>query len=345
VLSINPRAAVVLGVDPEAIIGASYLDLIPSAASNAPIREALLGAVQRSEPFDLPGSTWTNTRGQRIAVDLQGTVLAGEQSIISLIVGFGEVPDVGQVQRQVSRAHRLMIIGGFSAELAHEIRNPLSSVCGLVELLHERLPADDPGHRHLEVLGTAAGRIERLVAQLLDLVPTEMHDLERRDPSTVVRDAVAFARLGELQRQKVELIERYAGDLPDFMVDPDRISRAIENLVRNAYAHTPDDGTISVQTRSNAAGDIEIEVVNTGSYIPPERRGEIFQPFVSGRSNGTGLGLAIAQQIATAHAGTLRVESEPQGITAFVLCLPAAGEEPSMSPLSPPQPVLAAGVA
>ncbi len=105
-----------------------------------------------------------------------------------MIVVFGEVPDMEQMQREVSRAHRLMIIGGFAAELAHEIRNPLSSVCGLVELLHERLPAGDTGHLHLDVLDTAAGRIEGLVSQLLDLAPTEVHHLVRCDPSVTRRN-------------------------------------------------------------------------------------------------------------------------------------------------------------
>lgn len=344
--SINPRAAVALGVDAGAVIGSSFRQLIPDVPANRDLIEALVCALERSEPFDLEQITWVNTRGQHLRVDLKGTVLAGEESIISVLIVFGEALEMERVQREVNRAHRLLVIGGFAAELAHEIRNPLSSVLGLVGLLHARLPVADEGHRHLEVLERAANRIDRLVGQLLDLVPTEMQDLERRDPVALVRETVEFVRLGELERAGIELVERYDEKLPACVIDADRIARAVENLVRNAYAHTPDGGTITVTTRSGAEGEIEIEVANTGSYVRPEDRDRIFQPFVSGRANGTGLGLAISRQIAYAHGGSLEVESVESSHTAFILRLPVAEDTVLSAPLPvPSQPSMAAGVA
>ena len=201
------------------------------------------------------------------------------------------------------------------------MRNPLASVFGLVDLLHERLPEQDEGHRHLEVLARAAGRIERLVSQLLDLVPTEIHDLETADLTPVVREAVSLVRVGA-GRGQVSVREHYDEPLPACRFDPDRIGRAVENLLHNAFAHTPDAGRIDIRTRAVDEAAIEIEVMNTGSYIPPEERERIFQPFVSARASGTGLGLAIAQQIVVSHGGTLEVLSEPDRYTAFVIRLP-----------------------
>jgi len=321
VLAINPRAAVALGVDAETVLGAGFRALIPDLAANDRLIGALERAFERSEPFDLQALTWVNPRGQRLRVDLHGTVLAGEESIISVLVVFDPAPDLERVQRQVSRAHRLAVIGSFAAELAHEVRNPLASVFGLVDLLHERLPEEDEGHRHLEVLARAAGRIERLVSQLLDLVPTEIHDLETADLTPVVRDAVSLVRVGA-GRGEVSVREQYEEPLPVCRFDPDRIGRAVENLLHNAFAHTPDGGRVEVRTRAGDADAIEIEVMNTGSYIPPEERERIFQPFVSARASGTGLGLAIAQQIVISHGGTLEVVSEPDRHTAFIIRLP-----------------------
>lgn len=323
VLSINPRAAVALGVEAESVIGDGYRALIPDVPENARLLHALKRAFERSEPFDLQALTWVNPRGQRQRVDLQGTVLAGDEPIVSVLVVFDPATDIESVQREVSRAHRLLVIGSFAAELAHEIRNPLSSVLGLVDLLHERLPGGDEGHRHLEVLARAAGRIEGLVSQLLDLVPTEIHDLEMRDINVIVADAVALARVGSDAR--VRLVERYAASLSPCRVDPDRVARAVENLLRNAFAHTPSGGSVEVSTQVNA-GFVEVTVFNTGSFIPTHERERIFQPFVSGRAGGTGLGLAIAQQIAYAHGGRLHVESEPGHGTAFRILLPAVEE-------------------
>ena len=333
VVAINPSAAVALGVDAERVIGAPYEELIPEVEPNEPLREALRRALECSEAFDLHGVTWVTPAGQRLRLDVQGTVLAGEESIVSLLIASeaarepaeGAVARLPEVQRQVSRAHRLMIIGGFAAELAHEIRNPLASVLGLVDLLHERLPEGDEGHRHLEVLARAAARIDRLVGQLVDLVPTERQELDFCDLDELVRDCVEFVLVGGEVRPRVQVEQRHEPGLPPVHVDAERVRRAIENLLHNALAHTPAGGQVRVETR-RAGRWLEVEVANTGSYVPPEERERIFQPFVSGRRGGTGLGLAIAQQIARAHGGSLRVHSEPDSGTSFVLRLPIARE-------------------
>ena len=320
VLSINPRAAVALGVDADDVIGRSFRALIPELAENQAITAALLQAFDKGEAFDLRQQCWVNPRGQRLEVDLQGTVLAGDEVIISVLVVFDQAADLESVQRQVSRAHRLMVVGGFAAELAHEIRNPLSSILGLVELLHDRLPAGDEGHLHLDVLGRAAGRIEGLVSQLLDLVPTEIHDLEERDLNDLVHEAVEFTAVGEAEH-RIRVQEHYEEGLPRCTVDADRITRVLDNLLRNAFAHTPDGGLIVVTTAQRDS-DLTVTIHNTGSFIELEDRERIFQPFVSGRGGGTGLGLAIAQQIAYAHGGTIEVESARGTGTGFTLSLP-----------------------
>jgi two-component system sensor histidine kinase AtoS len=160
VLSINPRAAVALGVDADLMIGCAFSELIPDVPDNAELRRALFGALEHGEAFDLRGLAWVNRRGQRLMVDLQGIVLTGEEPIVSVLVMSEDAADTEKVQRQVSRAHRLMVLGGFAAELAHEIRNPLSSILELVDVQHERLPAGDKRHRHLDVLSRAWQRIE-----------------------------------------------------------------------------------------------------------------------------------------------------------------------------------------
>jgi signal transduction histidine kinase len=336
VLTINPRAAVALGVDADAVIGRPFDALIPPVDENASITEALLAAFDEGQAFDLRDLCWVNSRGQRMRVDLRGTVLAGDEASISVLVVFDREPDVEHVQRQVSRAHRLMVVGGFAAELAHEIRNPLSSVFGLVDLLHERLPKGDEGHLHLDVLGRAAGRIERLVSQLLDLVPTEIHDLEQRDLNTLVHEAVEFAEIGAAD-SGVAVSEVYSSASPLCTVDADRVTRLFDNLLRNAFAHTPQGGEITVTTEV-VGESLSVAIHNTGSFVAPEDRERIFQPFVSGRGNGTGLGLAIAQQIAYAHGGSIDLVSDEARGTTFTLLLPSAE---SIAPRSESRPTLA----
>ncbi len=174
------------------------------------------------------------------------------------------------------------------------------------------------------------------MSQLLDLVPTEIHDLEERDLNALVHEAVEFAELGAADAE-VSVSEVYSPASPLCTVDADRVTRLLDNLLRNAFAHTPRGGEITVTT-AVIGESLSVAIHNTGSYVAPEDRERVFQPFVSGRGNGTGLGLAIAQQIAYAHGGSIDLTSDETQGTTFTVLLPSAE---SIAPRPDTRPTLA----
>lgn len=213
--------------------------------------------------------------------------------------------------------------------LAHEVKNPLAGLKGAAQLLRRRLTDADAG-RYLDVIVAETDRLTALVERLLEpqplqpLRPTNVHEVIER-----VR-LLAEAEAG----WAVRIVRDYDPSLPPLPADPDRLTQALWNLVRNALQ--ADASEVRLRTRAEhgiVIGDrahrlaIRIEVIDNGRGVPEALAERIFLPLVSGRAEGSGLGLALAQQIAREHGGSLGYRSRP-GHTVFSLLVPG---EPGMA--------------
>ncbi len=207
--------------------------------------------------------------------------------------------------------------------LAHEIKNPLAGLRGAAQLLRRRLVDADAG-RYLDVIVAETERLGHLVDRLLDpappqpLVPTNIHEVLER-----VR-LLAEAEAG----WAVRIVRDYDPSLPTTAADPDRLTQALLNLVRNALQ--ADASEVRLRTRAEhgvVIGDrphrlvLRIDIADDGHGVPESLAERIFLPLVSGRAEGSGLGLALAQQVAREHGGSLGYRSRP-GHTVFTLLLP-----------------------
>jgi two-component system, NtrC family, nitrogen regulation sensor histidine kinase GlnL len=207
--------------------------------------------------------------------------------------------------------------------LAHEVRNPLAGLRGAAQLLQRRTVDADAG-RYLDVILAETERLTTLVQHLLDpappqpLRPTNVHEVLER-----VR-LLAEAEAG----WSVRIVRDYDPSLPAVPADPDRLTQALWNLVRNALQ--ADASEVRLRTRAEHSvviGDrphrlaLRIEVIDDGHGVPESLAERIFLPLVSGRAEGTGLGLALAQQVARDHGGSLGYRSR-RGHTVFSLLLP-----------------------
>lgn len=208
--------------------------------------------------------------------------------------------------------------------LAHEVKNPLAGIQGAAQLLRRRVH-DRDAERYLAVIAAETERLTTLVQRLLEpgranpLVPTNVHAVLER-----VR-LLAEAEAG----WAVRLVRDYDPSLPEIPADPDRLTQAVLNLVRNALQAEASEVRLRTRAENGVViGDtvhrlaIRIEVVDNGHGVPEELAEKIFLPLVSGRAEGTGLGLALAQQVAREHGGSLSFRSRP-GHTLFTLLLPA----------------------
>jgi len=230
---------------------------------------------------------------------------------------------------ELSRAERLAAVGRISAQITHEIRNPLNAIGLNAELLDEEL-AGAGASSEARALVTAIGReVDRLGGVTEEYLrfarlPKSVFALE--DVNEVLAGLCEFVR-PELEAARITLRLVTAPHLPPVRADEGQLRAAFLNLVRNSREAMPKGGALSVTTRLGPEGEVEAEVRDTGAGIAPEALPRIFDAFYSTKEKGTGLGLAFAQQVVQEHGGTIRCDSVPGAGTTFTVRLPATHDE------------------
>jgi two-component system OmpR family sensor kinase/two-component system sensor histidine kinase BaeS len=213
------------------------------------------------------------------------------------------------------------------ADLAHELRTPLSVIQGNLEGMLDGLYASD--RSHIQPVLEETKVMARLLDDLQTLSRAEAGALrlyrETIQPDELVADAVA-AFGPRASAEGVRLARRVTPGLPSVDVDPVRIAEVFANLLLNALQHTPPSGTVVVSASRSQDGRVSFEVADTGPGIPPETLPHVFDRFVkAAHSGGAGLGLAIAKSLVEAHGGEIVAESPPGGGTTMRFVLPVAG--------------------
>ena len=220
------------------------------------------------------------------------------------------------------------------ARLAHEIRNPLSSLDIHVQLLEEDLGTLAPAMREqlgsrLEIIHGELHRLESIVDHFLRLAGPSALELESVEISKIVNHVGDLLR-PEAAARSIEIATNLPECLPALQADPVRLTQALMNLVINAIQAVERDGRIEVNG-TVAEGTFVLAVRDNGPGIPPERLAHIFDPYFTTKPEGSGLGLWIAQQIVTAHRGTLKAQNSSSGGAVFTMALPlrAADKAPA----------------
>ena len=224
---------------------------------------------------------------------------------------------------ELIRAERLGAIGQAASAVAHDFAQPLTVISGSVSLL-ELEPLDGPQRQQcFDAIEQQLARLDRMRQEMTEFARGESKLDLLEVPMDGFLDQIASGLQYDMTRRNIEL-EVSHGYLGLCTIDPDRLGRVIENLVRNAAAAIRDQGHIRIRTWATE-GTLWLEVEDDGPGIPEEILDNVFEPFVShGKKDGTGLGLAIAANVVGRHGGTISVRSNTDG-TCFTIQLPAAG--------------------
>ena len=214
------------------------------------------------------------------------------------------------------------LVGG----LAHEIKNPLSTIRLNIELLAEDLEeVDSPQGRRalrkIEVVKRECRRLEELLNDFLNFACAHRLDLQPSDANHAVREVIELFRPQALE-SKIEVIEYLASDLPTVLLDRRSFHRALFNLVLNAQQAMTHGGQLVIRTRSGG-NEIAVDLIDTGCGMDADTLEHIFDAFFSTKKGGSGLGLAMVQKIIEAHNGRIAVQSEPNYGTQFTIILPS----------------------
>ena len=240
--------------------------------------------------------------------------------------GGDEIADLADSFRQMATrlAEAEELERNFLMTVSHELRTPLTAIRGHVEALREGLVEDPQGRAmSLEVVLSEAGRLERLVGDVLDLAKLDARRF------TVLREEVDMERLletayvvfGEEAKRRGIRYERHVGASPMIISDGDRVLQIISNLLANAFRWTPDGGRVDLELEASN-GRLAVSVEDSGPGIGAAERDRIFRPFWTQDGRGTGLGLAIARELALALGGSIELESELGRGSRFRLVLP-----------------------
>ena len=232
---------------------------------------------------------------------------------------------LGQDSTSSAAAEKRDLLERLLARLAHEIRNPLSSLDIHVQLLEEDLGTLAPAMREqlnsrLEIIHGELHRLESIVDHFLRLAGPSALELEPVEISKIVghiRDLLQ----PEAAARSIEIAANLPDSLPVLQADPVRLTQALMNLVINAIQAVERNGRIEVTATINDGGFF-LAVRDNGPGIPPERLAHIFDPYFTTKPEGSGLGLWIAQQIITAHGGTLKAQNGSSGGAIFTMTLP-----------------------
>lgn len=237
-----------------------------------------------------------------------------------LTITFKDLKEVEKIRTELARADNLASLGSIAAAMAHEIRNPLSSIRGLVELMDRDLPGEEKRKLYFKRIIEETDRLSLLVEDLLNFARPSPTYAQAFSLKGFLSMTLERARLG-LKDKEVEVVENLAAD-PSVKADRDKLTLAFTNLINNAFDAVNPGGTVTLSIREIPPAAVAVQIANTGSYISDEERAKIFEPFYTTKTKGVGLGLAIAQRAISAHGGEIKVESSPDKGTVFTVELP-----------------------
>jgi len=280
---------------------------------------------------------------QRPMVELQQKIAQLGSGDLSVAVSFShrndEIGDLGrnfnqmvlqlresrnEIERlhrtQMSRAEHLATLGEMATGLAHEIRNPLAGIAGVIEIIGRDLPSTSPARAVVKDVRQEIARINHIVTDLLQTARPHPPKVRKSDLNTTVEHAVMLGRQQALAKS-VEIGFHKDPSLPEVEHDGDQIHQVLLNLLLNALQAIDANGKITVTVKSQGASAV-VEVADNGRGIAPDHLPNIFRPFYTTKGDGTGLGLSLARRIVEDHQGRIDVSSALGKGTTFAVILP-----------------------
>ncbi|MBI5967129.1 MAG: PAS domain-containing protein [Deltaproteobacteria bacterium] len=231
-----------------------------------------------------------------------------------------------ELQQQIIQSERLAVVGKMSANVAHEIKNPLGTIVLNAELLEEELERfaerdTAEAQNLLQVIKSELDRLIEVVEEYLQFARLPQVKLEKGNVNEVISGLLLFLK-EEAGGRNVMVVEELETSLPPVQLDAKQLRQALLNIIKNSFEAMPDGGKLTVST-AKKDGQVEITIADTGRGISEEHREHVFAPFFSTKHGGTGLGLSITDHIVKEHRGSVSFESYLNLGTIFTVRLPA----------------------
>jgi two-component system, NtrC family, sensor histidine kinase PilS len=324
VVSFNRAAAVITGVFPEAALGRDARQLL---GLPAPFWERLREAeTSRGRRADY---VYTTADGRTIDLGVTAGRLPFPDGSIGHLFTFQDVTDVKRLERDAGRREQLAAVGEMAAGIAHEIRNPLASMAGSMQVLRSELSLAGEQAELMDIVLRESDRLNTTIRSFLAYARPSRPTLAPTDLAQVVTDTARLLQNGAEVRAGHQVDVNVPPQPVWCETDENQVRQILWNLATNGLRAMPDGGRLRLSVRCPAGGGVEIAVEDQGCGIAPADLDRIFQPFHSTFERGTGLGLATVHRIVSDLKGTINVASTVgTGTTMCVRLPPAAGSQP-----------------
>ena len=315
IIAFNQTAEFVLRKTAGEVIGQMAEDVLPEACRD------LLRTLAVEKQIIAKEIDCFLTDGRMIPLEVIATVLEEEDGARGVVVLFRDITEIKQLKKEIAQSQRLASLGSLAAGVAHEIRNPLSSIKGFATYFKERYRDNPDDSQTADIMVQEVDRLNRVIGQLLDYARPMTMNRRETAIQTVIQHALRMIE-SQAREKGVVIQTELQADVAALLIDPDRIKQVFLNLYLNAIGAMEGGGILSVALLSMTDRRIRIEVRDTGVGIDPKNLDRIFDPYFTTKSSGTGLGLAIVQKIIEAHRGEIQVASTPGLGTTVSVILP-----------------------
>ncbi len=283
-----------------------FLDTLPSGESQRTYAEVR---------FDAPGKFRKTFRVRVAAL----TVPEREES--GFVYAFDDLTEIRRLEREVRMQDRLAAVGRLAAAIAHEIRNPLTSIAGSVSMLSGVPELNDDHRRLLDIVTRESQRLNGIITDFLAYSRPKQYHFGKVDLIQLVEDTLTLMdHRMTAEKTGITIQRRFPSRGASVIADGDKIKQVFWNICENAVRAMKNGGTLTVAVDPSGT-DWQVSFTDTGMGMTPQQVEKIFEPFQSNFDGGTGLGLAIVYQIVQAHEGKVWARSKPQQGTTFVLRL------------------------
>ena len=258
-------------------------------------------------------------------LEVNSSFLTGEVGdITGMVVVIRDITEIKNLNEEVARHKRLAALGKLSAGIAHEIRNPLSSIRGLAQFVYNSFSKTDERKEDLNTIIQEVDRLNKLVVQVLDYAKLKELNLTSFSLNNLVNKIVVLFKQ-EIKNKQIIFYLELSSDISLIEADKDQIRQILMNVVINAIQAIPEKGKIKIKTEKDLLrGEPAVKLVieDNGIGIAEKDLNQIFDPFFSTKEQGSGLGLSIVYKLVEGHQGEIKVESKEGEGTKFIIFLP-----------------------
>jgi two-component system, NtrC family, sensor histidine kinase PilS len=280
----------------------------------------------RERPFRFDGQI-LKKNGSAAILGMTASLLKDESNTVrGIILVFQDITKILDMEEQVRRQERLASVGSLAAGIAHEIRNPLASLYGSIQVLQAELDLKEDNRHLMNIVVKETDRLNTIITEFLEYARPKATLIDKIELLPLLDETILLLKNSRDFNESIKI----SGDVDPHIIikgDSQRLRQVFWNLLINACQAMPNGGAITIAAQTISSEDTEaqmceISISDTGQGIVPEYLNKIFEPFYTTKTGGTGLGLAVAYRIVEDHGGTIIVQSDPEKGAQFKIRLP-----------------------